>query len=229
MTPRQSYILSAIVEAYSQTGEPVSSGQLTGQIEVSSATIRAEMSVLEELGYIHQPHTSAGRVPTDRGYRVYVNTLQATRPDNRVSQALARRITSAGEIDQIIKRAAESLAETTGNLGLATLSDSIYFSGLPNLFGQPEFYGQQGHELARLLDNLDVWLEEAAPQEPISVFIGRENPVGKSSGASLIIARFASPYSDNSYIGVLGSTRQHYGKVMSLVGYTGKLLEETLA
>lgn len=228
MTPRQTYILGAIVETYSQTGEPISSGQLTGSIEVSSATIRSEMAILEELGYIYQPHTSAGRVPTDKGYRVYVNTLQASRPDGRVSQALTRRISSAGEADQVIKRAAESLAEATGNLGIATLGDSIYFSGLRNLYNLPEFYGQQGYELARLLDSLDEWLLEAAPQEPISVYIGRENPIGKSSGASLIIARFSSPYSDNSYIGVLGSTRQQYSKVMNLVSYTGKLLEETL-
>lgn len=229
MTPRQNYILSALVEHYATTAEPVSSQQLTERIEVSSATIRAEMAELERAGFVAQPHTSAGRVPTDKGYRVYVNTLKAAAPDGRISSAIARRVGDAGEADQMIKRAAESLAEVTGNLGLATISGGLYYSGLPNLFGQPEFYGRQGYELARLLDNLDEWLAEAHFTGPVTVFIGAENPVGKSSGASLIVSRFASPYSKTNYIGVLGPTRQSYGRVMGLVGYTSNLLQETLA
>lgn len=228
MTPRQQYILSEIVEAYARTAEPVSSQQLTEKIEVSSATIRAEMAELERLNYIHQPHTSAGRVPTDSGYRLYVNNLKELRADGRVSQALARRVSSAGEVDRAIKTATESLSEITQNLGLATLSEGLFFCGLRNLFGQPEFAGTQAYEVARLLDSLDEWLAEAAPSRPVSVYIGQENPVGKASGATLIISRFASPFSDNSYIGILGSTRQDYGRVMGLVNYAGKYLEEVL-
>ena len=66
------------------------------------------------------------------------------------------------------------------------------------------------------------------PNEPLNVYIGAENPIGKSSGATLIISRFRSPYSDNSYIGVLGPTRQSYAKVMRLVRHTGAMLEEIL-
>lgn len=228
MTPRQQYILSAVVETYASTAEPVSSQQLTEKIEVSSATIRAEMAELERLGYIYQPHTSAGRVPTDKGYRLYVNNLERLQADTRVNNALARRIASAGEADARIKQAAGSLAEATGNLGLATLSDSLFFSGLRNLFGQPEFTGRQGLEVARLLDSLSEWLEEARPGERVSVYIGGENPIGRSSGATLVISRFISPYSDRSYIGVLGPTRQNYRRVIGLVDYAGRHLEEVL-
>ena len=69
---------------------------------------------------------------------------------------------------------------------------------------------------------------EAALNQPLSVYIGRENPIGASAGCSLIISRFRSPYSDNSYIGVLGPTRQSYHDVMTLVGRAGQALEETL-
>lgn len=228
MTPRQQYILSAIVEAYAKTADPISSQQLTQKIEVSSATIRAEMAELERLGYIHQPHTSSGRVPTDKGYRLYVNNLEQLHADTRVSHALARRIASAGEADRAIKQAAESLAEATGNMGLATLSDSLFFSGLSNLFGQPEFAGKQGFEVARLLDSLSEWLDEAQPGERVSVYIGGENPIGRTSGATMVISRFVSPFSDSSYIGVLGPTRQNYPKVIGLVDYAGRHLEEVL-
>jgi heat-inducible transcriptional repressor len=84
------------------------------------------------------------------------------------------------------------------------------------------------HEVAQLLDNLEPWLREASPNQPLSVYIGRENPIGKASNCSLIISRFRSPFSDQSYIGVLGPTRQSYRQVMSLVAHAGQSLEDVL-
>jgi heat-inducible transcriptional repressor len=86
----------------------------------------------------------------------------------------------------------------------------------------------QVQQIASLLDNLEPWLYEAAPNEPLSVYIGSENPIGRSAGATLIISRFRSPYSDRSYIGVLGPTRQQYRDVMMLVRHAGEALEEAL-
>ena len=82
--------------------------------------------------------------------------------------------------------------------------------------------------VAKLLDNLEPWLREAAPGEPLNIFIGHENPIGKNSEVSLIVSKFRSPFSDKSYIGVLGPTRQNYSRVMSLVRHTGNMLEEML-
>ena len=79
-----------------------------------------------------------------------------------------------------------------------------------------------------MLDQLKPWLNEVSPNEAINVYIGTENPVGKSSDVSLIISRFCSPYSDRSYIGVLGPTRQSYKRVMSLVRHAGLMLEEII-
>jgi heat-inducible transcriptional repressor len=119
--------------------------------------------------------------------------------------------------------------ELTHNLGLATIGNQLYMSGLSNLFGQPEFMqAGQVQQVANLLDNLEPWLREAAPNEPLSVYIGSENPIGRSAGVSLIISRFRSPYSDHSYIGTLGPTRQSYRDVMTLVRHAGETLEEVL-
>jgi heat-inducible transcriptional repressor len=228
MTPRQEQILRAIVQTYARTAEPVGSLALSQQFETSSATIRADMAELERLGLIMQPHISAGRVPTDKGYRAYVNATEPER-DPRHERAMARRVESAGEVERAIKNAVESLAHVTSNLGLGTIGRNLYLSGMASLFQQPEFAsGQRAYEVARLLDSLEEWLAEAAPNAPISCYIGHENPIGRSSGATLIISRFESPYSARSYIGVLGPTRQNYGSVMGLVQYTGKLLEEAL-
>lgn len=74
----------------------------------------------------------------------------------------------------------------------------------------------------------EPWLNEVAPNKPLSVYIGSENPVGKTSGCSLIVCKYRSPYSDNSYIGVVGPTRQNYAQTMSLVKHAGQSLEEIL-
>lgn len=234
MTDRQAKILQAIVEQYAEVASPVGSNLLSKAFNVSSATIRAEMAELERLGYIHQPHTSAGRIPTDKGYRFYVNQLADQKDvvkigEKRVERALTARVGSGGVPEQTIRNTVDTLVELTSNLGLATIGDQLYMSGLSNLFGQPEFmHPGQVQEVARLLDNLQPWLYEVAPNEPLNVYIGRENPIGRGAGCSLIISRFSSPFSDRSYIGVLGPTRQSYRDVMGLVSRAGKALEETL-
>lgn len=235
MTDRQSKILCAIVEQYAEVAAPVGSVLLANLFGVSSATIRAEMARLEEMGYIEQPHTSAGRIPTDKGYRYFVNKvtdqsdLSITSNINRSVRAMDIRVKSAGEAARSIKSAVDSLVEITQNLGLATIGDQLYMSGISNLFGQPEFAdGSAVYEVAQLIDNLEPWLREAQPNEPLSVYIGHENPIGKTSGCSLIVSKFRSPYSDRSYIGMVGPTRQSYAQVMNLVQHAGKTLESLI-
>lgn len=191
------------------------------------------MAELERMDFIHQPHTSAGRVPTDKGYRFYVNQIseseQASAEERRAERALTARVSHGGMPERTIRNAVDTLVELTHNLGLATIGNQLYMSGLSNLFGQPEFMqASQVQQIARLLDNLEPWLREAAPNRPLNVYIGSENPIGRSAGASLIISKFRSPYSDQSYIGVLGPTRQQYRDVMSLVAHAGRALEESL-
>lgn len=241
LTERQEDILFAIIEEYAEVATPVGSVTLAKLFDVSSATVRAEMARLEEMGFIAQPHTSAGRVPTDAGYRYYVNTLSEAdsrakmtdslkdKPVERGNRVLEIRVSSQTRADYAIRGAVDSLVELTGNLGLATIGEQLYIAGISKLFTQPEFMdSERVQAVAELLDNLEPWLREAAPGQPLNIFIGQENPIGKSSQVSLIISRFRSPYSDQSYIGVLGPTRQNYGRVMALVRHAGDILEEVL-
>lgn len=284
LTERQKAILFAIIEEYAEMATPVGSVTLAKLFDVSSATIRAEMARLEELGLIVSPHTSAGRTPTDAGYRFYVNNLverenlssidssesyadlnDASLEDyggeessseyrddsvslylnssyhrvspsralstglqdrNRGLHALEVRINSQAQSEYAIRTAVDMLVELTGNLGLATIGNQLYLSGISKLFSQPEFTDYQRiQNVSKLLDNLEPWLMEAKPGQPLNIFIGRENPIGKNSDVSLIISKFRSPYSDSSYIGVLGPTRQNYAQVMSLVRHAGQYLE----
>lgn len=239
ITERQKAILFAIIEEYAEMAAPVGSVTLAKLFNVSSATIRAEMGKLEEMGLVAQPHTSAGRIPTDAGYRLYVNSLaeqgneQINAIDDKIidrgAHALEVRVNSQSRADFAIRGAVDSLVELTGNLGLATIGDQLYLAGISRLFTQPEFMdNSRVQSVAKLLDNLEPWLREAAPGKPLNIFIGQENPIGKTSGVSLIISKFRSPFSDKSYIGVLGPTRQNYSRVMSLVRHAGNMLEEIL-
>lgn len=245
ITERQKQILFAIIEEYAEMAAPVGSVTLAKLFDVSSATIRAEMAHLEEAGLITHPHTSAGRIPTDAGYRFYVNSLteqnenvisepskmlgSGTQSPNRNVHALEVRVSSQERADYAIRSAVDMLAELTGNLGIGTIGEQLYLSGISKLFAQPEFLDNSKIQgVAELLDNLEPWLREARPGEPLNIFIGHENPIGKTSGVSLIISRFRSPYSDSSYIGVLGPTRQNYAEVMSLVRHAGNILENSL-
>lgn len=262
MTDRQAKILAAVIEQYAEIAEPIGSVLIAKSFDISPATARSEMSKLEDMGYLEQPHTSAGRVPTDKGYRTYVNSILDYTEDlasnaatlrmasaringdhhsplapvalkkfgdfSRKSSALVSRIASVQRPDLVIKNAVDSLVELTRDFGFATIGDQLYLAGLSNLFSQPEFFAnEKARDVARLLDDLEPWLREAEPNQPLNVFIGSENPIGRDSGVSLIISRFGSPYSDASYIGVLGSTRQNYAKVMSLVAETGQVLERS--
>jgi len=236
LSNRQQEIISAVIEQYAEVAVPVGSVTLAKLFDVSSATIRAEMALLEELGYIEQPHTSAGRIPTDKGYRFFVNQIAESKGAGisekvaREEKAMQSRIASAGAADRAIQSAVRTLVELTGNVGLATIGNSIYVRGFSNLFAQPEFAAAQTvQQVAGLLDNIEPWLKEAAPNKPLSVFIGSENPIGKASGCTLVISKFSSPFSDKSYVGVLGPTRQDYRNVMNLVKHTGHMLEEALA
>ena len=243
ITERQRQILCQVVEEYAETASPVGSMMMAKLFGVSPATIRAEMARLEAFGLVAQPHTSAGRVPTDAGYRYYVNYISEAmdKPEDserreskrrsleRGTHALQVRVNSQSMADAAIRRAVDVLVDLTGNLGLATIGGQLYLSGISRLFTQPEFMDTgRVQAVAKLLDNLEPWLREAAPGEPLNIFIGQENPIGRNSQVSLIISKFRSPFSDRSYIGVLGPTRQDYPKVMSLVKYAGNMLEEGL-
>lgn len=121
---RKKRILNAIVEEYIMTGEPVGSKFLANQtgLGLSSATIRNEMAELSELGYIEQPHTSAGRVPTHLGYRIYVDQLMGsyslTEKERRALDGIKE--LGSGDIESTLSKAADILAEVTGCTAVST-------------------------------------------------------------------------------------------------------------
>ncbi|MEE1085600.1 MAG: heat-inducible transcriptional repressor HrcA [Schaedlerella sp.] len=114
LSARKHTILRAIIQNYLETGEPVGSRTLSKStdLKLSSATIRNEMADLEDLGYIFQPHTSAGRIPTDKGYRLYVDMLLADK-EEELAQLKNLMLEKTDKVDKVLKRAAKVLAANT--------------------------------------------------------------------------------------------------------------------
>lgn len=123
---RKKKILRAIIKTYLETGEPVGSRTISKftDLNLSSATIRNEMSDLEEMGYIHQPHTSAGRIPSDKGYRLYVDALMAEK-DEEIAEIKGLMIDKTDKMEKVLKQVVKTLAQNTN---YATLISAPSFS-----------------------------------------------------------------------------------------------------
>ena len=111
---RKLKILHAIIQTYLETGEPVGSRTISKytDLNLSSATIRNEMADLEEMGYIIQPHTSAGRIPSDKGYRLYVDMLMQEK-EQELSEMQEQMLQKVDKMEQLLKQAARVLANST--------------------------------------------------------------------------------------------------------------------
>lgn len=124
MDARKKKILKAVVDKYIQGAEPVGSKSLSGKegLDVSSATLRNEMAALEEMGYLISPHTSAGRIPTAAGYRLYVNELMQTSRISDPERDLISRVvqTKVSELDRLIQKAGRLVADLTHYAAVAT-------------------------------------------------------------------------------------------------------------
>ncbi|EFW26208.1 heat-inducible transcriptional repressor HrcA, partial [Actinomyces sp. oral taxon 171] len=132
---RRLKVLSAIVTDYVRTREPVGSKALVERyrLGVSPATIRNDMAALEDEGYIHQPHTSAGRVPTQKGYRLFVDEVARVKPLSAPERAaITALLSGAVDLEQVVARTVRALAQLTGQLAVVEYP-SLRYAALQHL------------------------------------------------------------------------------------------------
>ena len=127
LSERKTKILHAIIKNYLETGEPVGSRTISKytDLNLSSATIRNEMADLEELGYIMQPHTSAGRIPSDKGYRWYVDMLMSQK-EQEITEIKGQMLEKADKMEELLKQVAKVLANNTN---YATMISTPTYNG----------------------------------------------------------------------------------------------------
>lgn len=219
---RKEALLRLTVRRYIKTAEPVGSAWLADEsgLDVSSATIRNELAALEEQGYLLQPHTSAGRAPSEKGYQYYVrHFLDKKKPGAASVDALSEAAKSVDEDSEKLRRAAKTLAELSDESVLVAFEPrDVYYTGLSNLFGKPEFRQLTlVASMSRMLDHLDEVMEQVFPrvEDDIAILIGRRNPFGAECG--LLIARLPAVASAKEgadqprpILGLLGPMRMDY-------------------
>jgi heat-inducible transcriptional repressor len=223
MEERRMTILQAIVKSFINSASPVGSRflQETFSFPCSPATIRSEMGKLEQEGYLESPHTSAGRVPTEQGFRFFVahcvDDVAAIRPsiNREFSQQLAQYLQNK-KADEAVYDAVSVLTRMTPNVVFATIpsSERMFFMGFSNALRQPEFSlnPDVASGVFRVLeDNFYSVLESLGVEEEPQIFIGSENVIPEIQSCSLIVSRFRIRRSEG-YIGVLGPMRIDYAR-----------------
>lgn len=220
MDARQARLLKAIIDQFIETALPVGSKRLleSSEFSVSSATIRAEMSDLEDLGFLEQPHTSAGRVPTVAGYRVYVKQfMQPTAHEKAVRtrfQALREHYFRHKDRERVYEAVA-LLSHMTPHVAFATVPhrDRVYYLGLSNALKQPEFQGDPTlfRDVVEVLENnLAELLESVSLSDEVQYFIGEKNLCAQFQSCSMLVTRSRVRDVEGA-IGILGPLRMDYG------------------
>jgi transcriptional regulator of heat shock response len=237
MNARQKQVLSAVVELYTDTAQPVGSIALLKHFDfpVSSATLRNDMGMLEEEGYLYQPHISAGRIPTDQGYRFYVEESMG---EERLTAAEERRLRQEllvlrAKHARLGRSAAKLLSALSGNLAVSGLIDQeeFYDFGMRELIDKPEF--REIDELCRLvetLDSLDQKVAELLPElslDETRIYIGDENPIAEIRHTAMIVTPYQSE-EGRGLLAIIGPKRMQYAKNKSLIDSMKKLLSSEL-
>jgi len=230
MNSRKQQLLKNIVETYAKNAEPVSSSLLAENFNLSPATLRNEMVELEKDGYVFQPHISAGRVPSEDGYRYYVeNFLDKNSSGDLILKKNFEQILNL-ESDQLrkIKELAKKLAEASRQTVLIGFApNDVYYTGISNLFSKPEFSNPEiVYNLSLIIDHLDQVMAKVYDDvnDKVEILIGRDNPFDQN--CSVLLTDFKNQ-ADKAILGLLGPTRMDYQHNYNLLTSVKKLLNQS--
>lgn len=225
MDKRKELILKTIIKEHIKTALPVGSEGLVGKydLDISSATVRNEMAELEESGFIAQPHTSAGRVPTEKAYNFYLENLSEKKLSEAETKAFEKILAKKDEAS--FKMAAKDLAKISANAVFwAFHKNNLYYTGISNLLHQPEF-SETGliYDISEVIDRVEEIIGRIfndlkfGPQ----IMLGSKNPFSAHCGAVVTKYRL----NDNiGLVGILGPIRMNYEKNLALIKFVNNIL-----
>jgi transcriptional regulator of heat shock response len=244
MTTRQAQILATIVERFVETADPISSKTLIELFNVSGATLRNEMRALEDEGYLHQPHTSAGRIPTAKGYQFYIKEcMEPSSHEQTIKRKLERLKQKHGQDDafQRLYDATALLANLIPNISFMTdpRSGHVHYQGMANVLSQPEFQQnpEMGSHVANLLEHqlLDL-LESLHFQNGVHYYLGGKQDSGVSTDersvrilpevhdCSLMVVKYQVGNKEGA-MGMIGPMRMDYGSSTAALRLLSEFLD----
>lgn len=225
MTPRKEAILTYIVETYIRDAEPIGSKLLSedSNLDVSGATLRNEMRELEEAGLLTHPHTSSGRIPTEEGYRYYVEHLM--KPEmigKKITDKIATTLKGQREFDRKLKMFARIVSEMCGTAVIVSVKkNSLYYTGISHFFSQPEF---QDYSFTVSVSGIFDACEDVIPglyaeygDTIPRISIGSENPFGA------LCSVVGKKINDDTLMTILGPLRMRYSRAFALLNYTNDI------
>ncbi|MBN1354058.1 MAG: hypothetical protein JW994_05285 [Candidatus Omnitrophica bacterium] len=235
---RKNKILEAIITIHIDTALPVGSKQVSKLLDLSSATIRNFMYELEREGYIKQPYTSAGRIPTDHGYRRYVDSILSFHNISRedIVRKAAQYIAKKKFFEEVIEAISCAISRLTNYTGLAlSPNNRLYFDGTYHMLEQPEFkHMGAACDFLRAMEEreeiLHIMSSNLSVKRATIIRIGRENLFKELKECTIITSayRFKNRVSGN--IGLIGPMRMRYKEVVPIVediaSLTSRLLED---
>ncbi len=234
LTERQIQIIKTIVEEFTLTAEPVGSVTLENKyrLGVSPATLRNEMAVLEDKGFLAQPHTSSGRVPTPLAIKFYVSELMKEK-----ELSVAEEVNVKSRVwdhrynrDDLLREATKVLSERTKALCIATTDEGqMYHAGYANIFNDLEFHDLDvAREVFYLLDQNQRLLEifnRAGSNSPIHILVGDEMGISIFRPVSCVFADL-NIGGHRGNLGIIGSSRQEYDRNIPFVRYVANLVNQ---
>ena len=253
LSPRQQSILNRVVDTYIETGQPVGSGAISVLFRglygdsYSSATLRHEMGCLEECGYLTHPHTSAGRVPTDLGYRYYVDhgLRRETVSDFPGRDTVEKLSRSASRMDTFSEMASRELSVRSDELSLIVIPAAgagkelrepdcrVFIDGTSRMLGKPEFREvEKVRDLFKAIEEktevIDWLTDVVADKDEVSVTIGEENKPKAFHPCAIVSASYAIDRETVGIVAVIGARRLRYSRMIPLVARMRSLIEEIL-
>lgn len=228
LSDRRQMVLRALIEEYVACALPVGSRTIVDhyKLSVSPATVRNDLSALESEGYLKQPHTSAGRIPTDAGYRAFVDEILETQKlnaDDGLAATIDQMRKSADKLDDMVCAITEELTRLTDCLSIvfSPLEHQIRKYGIASLLRKPEFHNSESLlPLMEILEDDSILFSafdgNNARGDNIVVKIGSENAERGFSGVSVVTGTYGTDASQG-IVAVIGPTRMDYTKVIRAV------------
>ncbi len=234
LTDRQTKILKYIIDDYIETAEPVGSVTLDKKynLGVSPATLRNDMSQLIKLGYLKQPHTSAGRVPTPMALKFYVNNLMQAKDLSVTDEVKIKEKVwdHKKEFEKALREATRELADRTKSLALASdLDGDVFYSGTAHILSMPEFFDiDLTRHVLTLLDHFEYLnkIFERSEGSELQIVLAEDLGLPYLSPCAMVFTKFGGGTEHEGFIGVMGPCRLNYPKLIPTVRFVGSVMDE---
>ena len=229
ISERKQFLLETLIKEYVKTAQPVSSGVLVKKykLDISPATVRNEMTELEEDGYIYQPHTSAGRVPTEIAYELSLAVFKSNKKKRILKDVDEKKLDDIFKKDGVaLRQTAKAISElASGAVFWAFNKNDLYYTGLSNLFSQPEFKQVDAVcDVSGIIDRMEEIIDDIFEElsEGTQILIGSKNPFGNFLSAILVKYKHEGAH---GLFGILGPMRMDYNHNLALAEFIKKKFE----